>query len=213
MCTVVALRYHAQMTGPYEFDGTDIAELLIQIGRLAYAESVEAGLTPTQWMALRYFARANRFSRTVSAFANYHATTRGTVSQTIKTLTERGYLSRRRSESDGRSVRLDLTEKGRDAIAADPLARLIGLIDALPSDAQQSFATQMAGIASGLSQALDRPAFGPCRRCCFLTNDEQRAHGNSQASCRYLNEPLDSEDLAGLCVNYVAASAREFRPS
>ena len=213
MCTVVALRYYAPMPEPYEFDGADIAELLIQIGRLAYAESGEAGLTPTQWMALRYFARANRFSRTVSAFADYHATTRGTVSQTVKTLTERGYLSRRRSESDGRSVRLDLTEKGRDAIAADPLSRLIGLIDALPSDAQQSLAIEISGIASGLSQALDRPAFGPCRRCRFLTNDEQSAHGSAQASCRYLNEPLDAEELARLCVNYVAASALESRPS
>lgn len=201
------------MTEPYELDSADIAELLIRVGRLAYAESSAAGLTPTQWMALRYFARANRFSRTVSAFADYHATTRGTVSQTVKTLTERGYLSRQRSESDGRSVRLDLTEKGQEAIAVDPLSRLISLIDALPSDAQQDFAVQMSGIASGLSSALGRPGFGLCRRCRFLTDDEQSAHGSAQASCRYLNEPLDSEDLARLCVNYAAASELESRSS
>lgn len=202
MCTVVALRYYARMTDPYEFDGADVAELLIQVGRLAYAESGEAGLTPTQWMALRYFARANRFSRTVSAFADYHATTRGTVSQTVKTLTERGYLSRRRSESDGRSVQIGLTEKGRDAVAADPLSRLIGLIDALPSEAQQGFAVLVSGIASDLSRALGRPGFGPCRRCRFLDEDRRCTEGGQSLRCRYVGQALEPQDTIGLCVNF-----------
>ena len=153
MSEIVAPRYYSRMSATINFDGADTAELLIQIGRLAYAQSGEAGLTPTQWMALRYFERANRFSRTVSAFADYHATTRGTVSQTVKTLTERGFLSRRRSETDGRSVRFDLTQAGRDIIAADPLARLISLIDSLPPDTLQGFAAQVSDIASGLSEA------------------------------------------------------------
>ena len=43
---------------------------------------------------LRYFARANTFSRTPSAFAEFQATTRGTASQAIKVLEARGYLAR-----------------------------------------------------------------------------------------------------------------------
>ena len=190
------------MTDSHDFDGADIAEFLIQIGRLAYAESGEAGLTPTQWMALRYFSRANRFSRTVSAFADYHATTRGTVSQTVKTLTQRGYLSRHRSESDGRSVRFDLTEKGREIVAADPLSRLVDLIDALSPDAQRDLAAQASGIASGLSQALGRPSFGPCRRCRFLDEDPRGAEAGQGARCRYVQQRLEPQDLAGLCVNF-----------
>lgn len=205
MCTIVAPRYYKRMTDSYEFDGADTAELLIQIGRLAYAEGGQAGLTPTQWMALRYFARANRFSRTVSAFADYHATTRGTVSQTVKTLTERGYLDRRRSESDGRSVRFDLTEKGRDVIAADPLSRLIGVIDNLPPAALQGLAVQISGIAGSLSEVLGRPGFGPCRRCRFLDEDRRCAEGSLSARCRYVGERLEAKDLSGLCVNYLPA--------
>ncbi len=193
------------MNDAVKFDSCDIAERLVQIGRLAYSDSAAAGLTPTQWMALHYFARANRFSRTVSAFANYHATTRGTVSQTVKTLTGRGYLSRRRSESDGRSVRLDLTEKGRDAIEADPLARLIGLIDALPADARRAFAVQISGIASGLSRAVNRPAFGACWRCRFLDEEQSYTDGSQSARCRYVEQKLERADLTGLCVNYAPA--------
>ena len=187
------------------FDGADTAELLIQIGRLAYAESGKAGLTPTQWMALRYFARANRFSRTVSAFADYHATTRGTVSQTVKTLTDRGYLSRRRSETDGRSVRFDLTEQGRDVIAADPLSRLISMIDDLPPDSLHEFAVQVSGLAGSLSEALGRPRFGPCKRCRFLVEERHGAESAPSARCRFVGQKLEPSDLAGLCVSYLPA--------
>jgi DNA-binding MarR family transcriptional regulator len=71
-------------------------------------------------MALRFFARANWFSRTPSAFAEFQATTRGTATQTIKALEAGGYLVRQRLESDGRSVSLQLTDKGREALARDP---------------------------------------------------------------------------------------------
>src|SRR5215475_13325329 len=64
-------------------------------------------------MALRYFARANPFSRTPSAFAAFQATTRGTASQAIKALEAGGYLVRQRSKADGRSVSLRLTSKGK----------------------------------------------------------------------------------------------------
>jgi hypothetical protein len=44
---------------------TAIAELLLLAGRLVQAEGYDGELSPAQWMALRYFARANPFSRPV----------------------------------------------------------------------------------------------------------------------------------------------------
>ena len=70
-------------------DSRAIAEQVLQLGRMASAEALAEGLTPVQWAGLRYFARANRFSRTPSAFAAFHGTTRGTASQTIKNLEAR----------------------------------------------------------------------------------------------------------------------------
>jgi len=64
----------------------ETAELLLLVGRLVQADSYEGELSPAQWMALRFFARANSFSRTPSAFAEFQATTRGTASQAIKAL-------------------------------------------------------------------------------------------------------------------------------
>ena len=41
----------------------ETAELLLLLGRLVQAESYHGDLSPAQWMALRFFARANSFSR------------------------------------------------------------------------------------------------------------------------------------------------------
>ena len=54
------------------------------VGRLVQFEGYGGELSPAQWMALRFFSRANSFSRTPSAFAEFQATTRGTASQAIK---------------------------------------------------------------------------------------------------------------------------------
>ena len=62
----------------------ETAELLLLVGRLVQADGYEGELSPAQWMALRFFSRANSFSRTPSAFAEFQATTRGTASQAIK---------------------------------------------------------------------------------------------------------------------------------
>src|SRR5262245_32512851 len=64
----------------------ETSELLLLVGRLLQAEGYDGELSPAQWMALRFFARANSFSRTPSAFAEFQATTRGTASQAIKAL-------------------------------------------------------------------------------------------------------------------------------
>src|SRR6266498_1953222 len=107
------------------------AELLLQVGRLVQAEGYDGELSPAQWMALRFFARANSFSRTPSAFAEFQATTRGTASQAIKALEAGGYLVRQRSDADGRSVSLRLTNKGKKALARDPFEVLVRAVDLL----------------------------------------------------------------------------------
>ena len=89
----------------------ETAELLVQVGRLVQAEGYDGELSPAQWMALRFFARANLFSRPPSAFAEFQATTRGTATQTIKSLEAGGYLVRQPSKVDKRSVSLRLTKQ------------------------------------------------------------------------------------------------------
>ena len=51
-------------------DSATLAELLLHVARASQGEEPGgAQLTAAQWTALRFFARANRASRTPSAFA------------------------------------------------------------------------------------------------------------------------------------------------
>jgi DNA-binding MarR family transcriptional regulator len=179
-----------------------IAELVFHLGRVASGEGLVEGLTAAQWAVLRYFSQANRFSRTPSAFAAFHATTRGTASQTIKSLITQGYLTRTRSEDDKRSVRLVLTEKAKGILANDPLESLVRAADSLPSSVQGHFADALQRMLGQVSKERGRPPFGSCTLCQHLESDGCSQEGQAPYVCGFTNEPLLLEELNGVCINF-----------
>jgi DNA-binding MarR family transcriptional regulator len=187
-----------------EMDSRVIAELLLHLGRIASSgDGLVAGLTPTQWTGLRYFARANRFSRTPSAFAAFHGTTRGTASQTIKSLDTQGYLTRMRSEADARSTRLDLTDKARAILAQDPFEALVRAADALAPGARGHFANGLQRMLGQVARERGKPPFGTCASCKHLEGDGCSREGQAPYACGLASEPLLLEELGELCIYFV----------
>ena len=180
-----------------------IAELVFHLGRIASGEGLVEGLTAAQWAALRYFAQANHFSRTPSAFAAFHATTRGTASQTIKSLETQGYLTRMRSEDDRRSVRLVLTEKARGILANDPFESMVRAVDSLPPSVQGHFSNALQRMLGQVTQERGKPPFGTCTSCQYLECDGCSQDGQTPYECGLTSEPLLLEDLNGVCINFV----------
>lgn len=174
------------------------AEIIVHLARLAQSGS-SRGLTTAQWSALRFFARANRLSRTPSAFSAFHATTRGTASQTVKSLVELGLLERHRSEADGRSIRYELTETGRETLTADPLRALSERLEKLPENERDQLLGALQGIAGDLAATRESSAFGTCADCAYC--DPGTDHS---PFCRCAAETLLNCDMDALCV--------EFRP-
>ena len=146
----------------------ETAELLLLLGRLVQAEGYHGDLSPAQWMALRFFARANSFSRTPSAFAEFQATTRGTATQTIKALETGGYLVRQRSEADGRSVSLRLTDKGHEAVARDPFEVLVCAVDSLDAEEQTAMHHALHQVLTTVAASGPHRHFGVCQDCAHL---------------------------------------------
>jgi len=185
-----------------------VAELLDQLGHSACSEAFSAGLNPAQWSALRYFERANRFSRTVSAFAEYHGTTRGTASQTIRALIHKGYLQRLPAMHDQRSFRLDLTERARQVLAADPFAEFVSAAGALPSEQCSALAR---GLQAMLEQVLEKRArrpFGVCTSCEHLRAVHAKGDGPCGLLCRLQDETLVEQELGRICVDYCCRKNR-----
>ena len=181
----------------YTPSGSDeIAELLIHLGRASRGEDLASPLTAAQWTCLRFFARANRVSRTPSAFASFQVTTRGTASQTIKTLEEKGLLARFRSDRDGRSVRLEITEQGHEALNADPLADLMCLIDLIKPKERAAFLATLSSLSETLAGLKGAQAFGTCKACTHYTSSE----GGGYCAC--IAAELAPDDVGKLCVNF-----------
>ena len=183
-------------------DSRIIAELVLHLGRVASGDGLVEGLTPGQWSVLRYFARANRFSRTPSAFAAFHSTTRGAASQAIKSLVAQGYLRQTRSETDGRSIRLDLTAKARAFIVDDPFEALARAADALPPGVRGHFVNALQRMQGHVASEMGKPLFGTCEMCDHLEGDGCCIEGLLPYACRFVSEPLIAEELNEICINF-----------
>jgi DNA-binding MarR family transcriptional regulator len=191
--------------------GRETAELLLLVGRFVQAECYHSELSPAQWMALRFFARANQFSRNPSALAEFQATTRGTASQVIKALEAGGYLGRRRSEADGRSVTLRLTDKGKEAIARDPFEVLVRAVDLLDPEAQTVVGYALHKVLTTVAASGGHQPIGVCRDCAYLGGETcccTTRPTRSALECLLFGVPLEPEDVGLVCVHFQSKSGR-----
>ena len=187
----------------------ETAELLVQVGRLVQAEGYDGELSPAQWMALRYFARANPFSRTPSAFAEFQATTRGTASQAIKALEAGAYLVRQRSRADGRSVSLQLTRKGKRALARDPFEVLVRAVDSLDAKGRTAMHHALRQVLTTVAASGAHRRFGVCQDCAYLGGEiccNLTSASRSAPECQLLGLPIQLEDAGLLCVHFQPTS-------
>jgi DNA-binding MarR family transcriptional regulator len=183
----------------------ETAELLLLVGRLVQAEGYDGELSPAQWMALRFFARANPFSRTPSAFAEFQATTRGTASQAIKALEAGGYLVRQRSKADRRSVSLRLTNKGNKALTRDPFEVLVRALDSLDAKEQTAMHHALHQVLTTVAASVAHRRFGVCRDCSYLGGEircKLTSANSSALKCLLLGVPIQAEDAGLLCVHF-----------
>ena len=191
----------------------ETAELLLLAGRLVQAEGYNGELSPAQWMALRFFARANSFSRTPSAFAEFQATTRGTASQAIKALEAGGYLVRQRSQADGRSVTLRLTNKGKRAIARDPFEVLVRAVGSLDAEVQTAMHDALRRVLTTVAANGAHRHFGVCQNCTYLSHETRRSSTatGSGLECLLFGVPIEPDDARLLCVHFQPKRANTAR--
>ncbi len=200
---IVSERYYPAMVAHSDDSARTVAELVVQLGCLTRGDGFVAALTFAQWTALRYFSSANRFSRTVSAFAEFHGTTRGTASQTIKSLVQNGYVTRKRSKSDGRSIDLTLTNKSKKLLAEDPFELLVNAASSLSNSASHTVEHSLERMLRRMVQQQGKRHFGKCPNCKYFQEDGCYANGNADYYCTLVDEPLKEAETQQLCVNFL----------
>lgn len=183
-------------------EAVEAASLIDRLARLARDGGPAGGLNPAQWQAMRYLGRANRFSRSPAAVADYLGSTRGTVSQTLISLEQKGYVSRQASPRDKRSLMLELTGRGRRLLQQDPLLVLAGDIAAATGRDAADLAGRLRGVLGAALVRNGGRAFGVCRTCRHFraSGDPRQPH-----RCSLLDEPLSDADSGQICVEQEAA--------
>ncbi len=181
----------------------DIPVLLERLSRVLQNEAHAGGLKPTQWEALRYLARANRFSRSPTAVTAYLGVTKGTVSQTLNALERKGLIRKAADPGDRRNLTIEVTPAGTALLARDPVEALIQSAGKLSAQQRRDLSV---GLETLLKAALDRRGgrpFGPCRSCRFF---QKRARGGAPHRCALLEVPLTGEDSARICIEQEPAA-------
>lgn len=187
-------------------EALEAAHLIDRIERLARSGEQVGDLNPAQWEALRFLARANRFSRTPAALADYLASTRGTVSRTLASLEAKGYVTRAANRRDGRSVEFVLSADGERTLKRDPL-----LI--LAKDIEHASGADVVAVRDALRQTLHDAitrnqgrTFGVCRTCRHFRAD-LRPSTRAPHHCALLDEPLSEGDSRAICAEQETAVA------
>lgn len=197
-----------------------ISNLVNRLGRTIHCLQFAEGLNPAQWEALRFIGRANRYSRTPSALADYLRTTKGTASQTIKCLESKGLIERAPNTIDRRGVLLNITEEGRSILCRDPLKCLESAAGCLGTEVEAANRI-LTGLIGRLEESSAQRAFGVCEDCTHfcknaaaadvalgdltVENGKSCGKGSTNAGdhkCGLTGENLSTAESSQICVNY-----------
>ncbi|MBI4030670.1 MAG: MarR family transcriptional regulator [Proteobacteria bacterium] len=154
-----------------------------------------SGLQMVHHDILDYLSRCNRYSDTLQAVAEYLGLTKGTVSQSVALLAEKGYIEKKPDAADGRIQHLCLAPAGQEYIwQSDVDTRsLFEEISVSPAYARV-FGTILNDILWQIQARQGMKGFGMCRSC---RHNKQQEDGTFL--CGLTLEALTLEDTLKIC--------------
>ncbi len=185
--------------------GPDIAHSLERLGRIMRAAEHDGGLNPAQWEGLRYLGRANRFSNSPGALTRYLGATKGTVSQTLKALERKGFIAKSARPGVKRSIILTVTEKGQQALGADPWNSLAKITEELGGKTRRRLAKGLQEVLSGALRKGGLRRFGSCPGCRFFREKGRQNDPSGPHLCMLFDAPVAPPETHQICVGFEPA--------
>lgn len=172
-----------------------LAPLLERLGTLVHQsvrdDAARHGLLPIHVLVLGYLARANRYSDLPIAIAEYFGITRGTVSQSLAVLEDKGLLVKEPDERHGKRIHLRLTRAGRAVLNDSWPQRVERELTSLPPGAV-ALEDLLRGLLVTLQRLNGQRPFGVCRQCAHFLREPRSAR------CGLTGEPLATEQTLDL---------------
>jgi len=185
-----------------KIDTVDIVLSLERLTRLVRAGEHGGALNPAQWEALRYLARANRFSNSPGGLTRFLGSTKGTVSQTLKALERKGLIAKTKRAHEKRSVCLELTQSGKVMLASDPLLALTGSVDELAGKVRRRLAKGLRELLRAELTRKQQPSFGVCSTCRYFREKGKEADFGGPHACMQFEAALSNADMKLICIEH-----------
>lgn len=180
-----------------------LAYLLDRLGRAVHNLQFTDGLNPAQWGALRFISRAKPATCKPSALADYLCTTKGTISQTLKSLEIKGYIRKIAETKDRRVVRLKLTDAGRLILTRDPLWHLEAAAAEM-SDEITTATRVLSQYVKKLQGECGFKPFGVCPECGHFSGNICGQEGVPR--CGLTGEPIAAREVEQICETFLSAT-------
>ena len=181
-----------------------LLELVERLGNLMRSELRKAGsdedLQPVHLQSLIYLSKANRYSNTPQALAQYLGLTKGTVSQTLLLLDRRGLIERFEDDIDRRVVRLRLSSAGERLLyEAEPMLAWQNATRNISPNRIRNAVSALREALLTLQEDNEGSAFGTCGGCAFSHKLSQRIY-----RCGQMGDRLSGPETRKLCWIYQA---------
>ena len=160
----------------------------------------DEALQPVHLQALVYLNKANRYSNTPQALADYLGLTKGTVSQTLLLLDRRGLIERFEDDIDRRVVRLRLSSAGERLLyeSQPALAWQNATRNISPNRIRNATSALREALAQ-LQEDNEGTIFGACTNCAYCQKLSQRIY-----RCGQMGDRLSAPETRKLCRIYRA---------
>ncbi len=193
------------MTEPEVGFASRVAELIDRLSRLTRELQYVHGLNPAQWEALRFIDRANRYSRNPGALSEFLGASKGTVSQTLISLENKGYINRNRSKTDRRVIELALTERGVALLDLDPVVKIAHMVENMGAGYGVPLVGGLSRLLHDLQVEVGAREFGGCELCDQFRHEGTRGAPSGAYRCGLTGETLSESEVSQLCVNFAPA--------
>lgn len=151
------------------------------------------GLQTIHLEVLNYLSISNKYSNTPVAVSKYLGNTKGTTSQTINLLENKGYLKKVNNPEDKRSIKLKLTMRGESLV--DLFNSKMNKISVDNRDIKVAEEV-LKKILISIQRSNSNKSFGICKTCRFFI------HENEGFRCGLTKEILYTAEIDKICFEH-----------
>jgi DNA-binding MarR family transcriptional regulator len=153
------------------------------------------GLQPVQLEVLHYLSVCNRYSDTAKGVTEYLGQTKGTVSQSIKVLKRKGFVTKHVDKTDKRMVHLKITHSAKSLLKLTvPAPLFCNATKRIQNQSMNQILNTLIALLRTVQKANGLKSFGVCRSCRY----NQKTAGGDYL-CGLTKEVLSANEVQLIC--------------